>query len=163
VKLQRRTAPTGPPQGRGHYSEDGRHWWDDDASRWFRTTGGEDRLEIEVEEEPEPTLRRLAGAVTRHEGRLRYRFVARGRSDDPRWPVYEIVSAPFAVEPLRATTPPPAGGDPWADSMIARLWELERTVVEHGWLPRGRRAHWWSSVYVRPTLDWEASPEESHP
>jgi hypothetical protein len=33
---------SGPPRGPGHYSEDGRRWWEDGHRRWFPATGLED-------------------------------------------------------------------------------------------------------------------------
>ena len=41
---------TGPARGPGHYSEDGRWWWDQGQHRWFRVTGQEDVLEVEAED-----------------------------------------------------------------------------------------------------------------
>jgi hypothetical protein len=41
---------SGPPRGPGHYSEDGRRWWEDGHRRWFPVTDQEDELEIEVED-----------------------------------------------------------------------------------------------------------------
>ena len=40
----------GPPRGPGHYSEDGRWWWDQNQHRWFRVTGQEDVLQVEAED-----------------------------------------------------------------------------------------------------------------
>ena len=41
---------SGPPRGPGHYSKDGRRWWEDGHRRWFPVTDQEDELEIEAED-----------------------------------------------------------------------------------------------------------------
>jgi hypothetical protein len=39
--------------------------------------------------------------------------------------------------------------------MRARLDELDRTLVEHGWRPAGHGERWWSKTYTRPAIDWD--------
>jgi hypothetical protein len=48
---KRRAQPVaGPPWGRGHYSEDGRSFWDEASRRWLPLTDAQDTLEIELED-----------------------------------------------------------------------------------------------------------------
>jgi hypothetical protein len=87
----------GPPRGPGHYSEDGRRWWDDDHRCWFPVTDQEDQLEIEVEDYAETSLfnRLWSGLFTQYGHPTYFRFVGRARSADPRWPTYQVVGATF--------------------------------------------------------------------
>ena len=87
---------TGPPRGVGHYSQDGRWWWDDGQGRWFRTVEQEDVLEIEAEDVGGISLAAsLLTTLSSQYGNGYFRFVARARSADPRWPTYAIASATF--------------------------------------------------------------------
>jgi hypothetical protein len=77
---------TGPPRGPGHYSEDGRWWWDDGQDRWFRVTDQEDVLEVKAEDVGGISLAAsLLTTLSGQYGNAYFRFVARARSADPRW------------------------------------------------------------------------------
>jgi hypothetical protein len=45
--------------------------------------------------------------------------------------------------------------DAYGDEMRARLDELDRTLVEHGWRPAGHGERWLSKTYTRPAIDWD--------
>jgi hypothetical protein len=103
----------GPPRGPGHYSEDGRRWWDDDHRCWFPVTDQEDQLEIEVEDYAETSLfnRLWSGLFTQYGHPMYFRFVGHARSADPRWPTYQVVGATF---------PEPGLGDPQRQGTMGR-------------------------------------------
>ncbi len=157
----RKRRDAGPPRGPGHYSKDGRWWWDDGRRRWFRTTGQEDVLEIEAED-----VRGLSPLWSAYQTlaggwfTLYYRFGGRAQSADPRWPAYSVVGATFPVirgEPLDHLQNQGA----WVDTITARFDELHQRLVREGWRPSRHGAHWWSVVYRRPTLDWDTVPDGS--
>lgn len=149
----------GPPRGRGHYNDDGSQWWDRDQGRWFPTTGDVDMLEIDVEDYGHTSmLRSVATTLTGQHGTQSYRFVARGRGADPRWPELTIPSGTFPVQPLQLPIENVGPNDAWGDEMRARLAELDQTLRAEGWQPAGRGEHWWSKRYTRPALDYDAPP-----
>ena len=94
---------TGPPRGPGHYAEDGRWWWDDEQGRWFRTIGQEDVLEVEAEDVGGVSLAAsLLTTLSSQYGNGYFRFVARARSADPRWPTYAMAGATSPGHPAVA-------------------------------------------------------------
>jgi hypothetical protein len=150
----------GPPRGPGHYSEDGRRWWDDDHRCWFPVTDQEDQLEIEVEDYAETSLfnRLWSGLFTQYGHPTYFRFVGRARSADPRWPTYQVVGATFPEPGLGN----PSGKGPWADEQRASLEELQEQLLREGWRLVGRGEHWWSLRYKRPVVDLTgAGPAEA--
>jgi hypothetical protein len=127
---------TGPPRGPGHYAQDGCWWWDDDQQRWFRLTDQEDVLEIQAEDVGGISLAAsLLTTLSSQYGNGYFRFVARARSADPRWPTYAMAGATFPALGRRwRMWPPRALG--WRPSGNGS------TSCTSGWSPRvgGRRA-----------------------
>jgi hypothetical protein len=149
---------TGPPRGSGHYAEDGRWWWDDDQGRWFRTTGQEDVLEIEAEDVGDTSLAAsLVTTLSSQYGNAYFRFVARARSADPRWPTYAMAGATFPA--TRPSLDDVAAQGAWLETQRERFEELHRQLVQEGWRPAGHGAHWWSVSYTRPDVDWDTPPD----
>ena len=86
----------GPPRGPGHYSQDGRWWWDDGQQRWFRVTDQEEVLEIEAEDMGGTSLAAsLLTTLSSQYGNGYFRFVTRAHSADLRWPTYAMAGATF--------------------------------------------------------------------
>ena len=149
---------TGPPRGPGHYSDDGHWWWDDIHRRWFRTLDQEEVLEIEAEDVGGVSLvASLLTILSSQYGNGYFRFLARARSPDPRWPTYAMAGATFP-----ATRPSPedvAAQGAWLDTQRERFQELHQQLLEEGWRPAGHGAHWWSAIYRRPAIDWDTPPD----
>ena len=80
---------SGPPRGPGHYSDDGRRWWEGGLGRWFPVTDQQDQLEVELEDLAATSLPALLWTtpVTQYVAPY-FRFVGRARSADRRWPTY---------------------------------------------------------------------------
>jgi hypothetical protein len=151
---------TGPPRGPGHYSEDGWWWWDDSQGRWFRTTDQEDELQIEAEDVGGTSLAAsLATTLSSQYGNAYFRFVAQARSADPHWPTYAMAGATFPA--TRPSLDDVAAQGVWLETQRERFEELHRQLVEEGWRPAGRGAHWWSAIYKRPGIDWDTPPGAS--
>jgi hypothetical protein len=152
--------PAGPPQGSGHYSANGDLWWDDPQRRWFCTSAGEDRLEIEVEEIGERSLlRSLATTLSGSYGSAYFWFVGKATSVEPRWSSYRMVGDSFPVMRAQPFDELGAGG-PFADDARLALIKFRRCLVDQGWKAEvGRGQHWYSYLYVRPTIDWESRPD----
>jgi hypothetical protein len=149
---------TGPPRGPGHYSQDGCWWWDDDQQQWFRLTDQEDVLEIEAEDVGGVSL--AAGLLTTlssQYGNGYFRFVARARRADPRWPTYAMAGATFPA--TRPSLEDVAAQGAWLETQRARFEELHRQLLAEGWRPAGHGTQWWSAIYRRPDLDWDTPPE----
>ena len=65
-------------RGPGHYSEDGRWWWDQNQHRWFRVTGQEAVLEVEAEDVGGTSLvASLLTTLASQYGNGYFRFVGR--------------------------------------------------------------------------------------
>ena len=145
---------TGPPRGPGHHSEDGHWWWDDTHRRWFRTVDGEDVLEIEAQDvDGVSPAASLLSTLSSQYGNGYFRFVARARSADRRWPTYAMAGATFPV-----TRPSPedvTAQGAWLETQRERFQELHRQLLAEGWRPAGHGAHWWSAIYRRADLDWD--------
>lgn len=154
------TADTGPPRGRGHYNEDGSQCWDETRQRWFRTISDEDVLEIVMEDAGHTSmLRSIATTLTGQHGTQSYRFVGRARSGDPWWGDFAIVSGTFPVLAIQLPMERIRPDEAFGDEMRAQLGELEHSLVEQGWRLAGQGEHWWSKIYTRPALDWDAPPD----
>ena len=110
---------TGPPRGPGHYSDDGHWWWDDTHRRWFRTLDQEEVLEIEAEDVGGVSLAAsLLTTLSSQYGNGYFRFLARARSPDPRWPTYAMAGATFpGTRPSPETSAPRVPG--WRPSANA--------------------------------------------
>jgi hypothetical protein len=150
---------SGPPRGPGHYSKDGRRWWEDGHRRWFPVTDQEDELEIEAEDLGSTSVpARLLTTVFTQYGTPYYRFVGRARSADPRWPTYQVTGAGFPATGLDD----PSGKGAWAEEQRARLDELHQQLLREGWRLAGRGERWWSRRYTRPVVDLTgAGPAEA--
>jgi hypothetical protein len=150
---------SGPPRGPGHYSQDGRRWWEDALGRWFPVTDQEDELEIEAEDLASTSLpARLWTTLLTQYGTGYYRFVGRARSADPRWPTYQVTGASFPATGLED----PSGKGAWATEQRARLDELHQQLLREGWRSAGRGDHWWSRRYRRPVVELTgAGPAEA--
>ena len=149
---------TGPPRGSGHYSEDGRWWWDDNHRRWFRTVDREDVLEIEAQDGGGISLAAsLLSTLSSQYGNGCFRFVARARSADPRWPSYAMAGATFPV--ARPSPDDVAAQGAWLDDQYQGLDELHQQLLAEGWRPTGHGARWWSGIYRRADLDWDTPPD----
>lgn len=142
-----------PPQGTGHYSADGRQWFDDEGRRWVPVAEGCDSLVIELEDlHGVGLVRALLTGPFAHTGTAHSRFVARATSDDPRWPQYRIESAVFhGIRGLPDALPPE---EEWAPDMVAALAELRHRLETEGWLQVEHGGHPWTYRYTRPCLDW---------
>jgi hypothetical protein len=147
---------TGPPRGPGHYSEDGRWWWDDDQGRWFRTTSQEDEIEAEDVGGASLAASLLTTLSTQH-GNAYFRFVARAHSADPRWPTYAQAGATFPT--TRPSLDDVAAQGAWLETQRERFDELHRQLVQEGWRPAGRGAHRWSATNTHPAIDWGTPPD----
>jgi hypothetical protein len=150
---------TGPPQGSGHYSADGRMWWDDVKRRWFGISEGDDSLEIQVEEiGARSFLRSLLSTLSGSYGSAYFWFVGDARSADPRWPTYRVHGESFPV--LRAEPfDEPGVRIPFGAEASHALNAFRECLVAHGWLSAGRGKHWYSYRYTRPNVDWESTPD----
>jgi hypothetical protein len=150
---------SGQLRGPGHYSQDGRRWWDDGHQRWFPVTDQEDQLEIEVENYAETSLfnRLWSGFFTQWGSPSYFRFVGRAHSADPRWPTYRVVGATFPETDLDDPSK-----EPWANEQRASLEELHQRLLREGWQRVGHGEHWWSLRYRRPVVDLTgAGPAEA--
>jgi hypothetical protein len=124
---------SGPPRGPGHYSEDGRRWWENGHRRWFPVTDQEDELEIEVEDIGATSLpARLWTTLVTQYGTRYYRFVGQARSADARWPTYRAIGASFPATGLED----PSGKGAWATEQRGRLEELHQQLLRGGMAPR---------------------------
>ena len=148
----------GPPRGPGHYSEDGRWWWDQAQHRWFRVTGQEDVLEVEAEDVGGTSLvASLLTTLASQYGNGYFRFVGRARSADPRWPTYAVSGATFPG--TRPSLEDAAAQGAWLETQRERFDELHQQLLAEGWRPAGRGDHWWSASYSRPAVDWDTPPD----
>lgn len=147
---------TRPPQRRGHYSQDGRSWWDEGSGRWFPLTDDQDTLEIELEDVGGTSMvASLLTTLGSQFGNAYYRFVGRAHSADPRWPTYAIPGKTFpAPRAFLANLPP---RNEWAEGMTQALTELREDLLAQGWQPVGHGAHPWSFTYTRPGLNLAGS------
>lgn len=148
----------GPQTRRGHYSEDGAWWWDDDRGHWYRVMPPEDTLQIELEDHGHSSvLRSIATTLTGTAGAQSYRFVGRVQGADPHRPTDSVASDTFPVLPLQVHDLDHLGeGDAYAEEITAAFRKLEQTLVEQGWRLVATGDHWWSEIYTRPALEWDA-------
>jgi hypothetical protein len=152
---------TGPPRGPGRHSEDGRWWWDDDQRRWFRVTDQEEVLEVEAEDMGGTSLAAsLVTTLSSQYGNAYFRFVARVRSADPRWPTYAMAGATFPA--TRPSLEDLGAQGAWLETQRERFQELHQQLLAEGWRPAGHGAHWWSAIYRRPAIDWD-TPADAQP
>jgi hypothetical protein len=142
-----------PPQGPGHYSDDGQQWYDEAHERWLPVTGGHDTLVVEVED----VSRRgwwvgLLATLTSTQGAAYARFVGRARSHDPRWPTYTIDGPTFAR--VRGVPDDGRPHEDWAPGMGEALGALRTRLREEGWRLVDRGAEPWQERYERPCVAW---------
>jgi hypothetical protein len=151
----------GPPRGPGRYSGDGRWWWDDGQGRWFRLIDQDDVLEVKAEDVGGTSL--VASLLTTLSSQYgnAYRFVARARSADPRWPTYAQAGGTFPA--TRPSLENVAAQGAWLEIQRERFQELHRQLVAEGWRPAGHGAAWWSAIYRRPDLDCDTPADAYEP
>ena len=133
---------------RGHYSDDGLRWWDDDQRRWFVVDDGVDALHVEIEQVESPGWpTRLTTAIFAKPDAGYFRFVADVATDEPADPVSRLGSPAFASPPG-----PPFDGEPteqWTAAARHCLRHLSSELIAQGWEPVGGPD---TRTYVRPTL-----------
>lgn len=94
IKLRRNGAQ--PPQGCGHYSDDGRRWYDEAGQRWHPVIEGQDTLVVELEDVNAASgIAAVLATLSAQSGTAYSRFVGHASSVDPRWRTYEIASPTF--------------------------------------------------------------------
>jgi hypothetical protein len=147
---------TGPPQGPGHYSEDGRGWFDDATRSWLPVGADHDTLQIELED-----VNRagwwvaVLATLASQSGNAYSRFVGRAQSTDPRWGTYEIRSATFPrVRGLPDSMTPQ---EAWAPGMDEALSELRTQLAAEGWQRSGHGEAPWAETYTRPRVLWPST------
>jgi hypothetical protein len=123
------------PQGRGHYSADGKAWHDDQRAAWFPLTEVTDVLEVRLEDVGAGSW--LAGLLTvlsSQNGAAYCRFTAAPRAGQgPGW----YSSGTFSrVRSLPDDVPP---REEWTPGMRAALEELTAELREHGWTETAAR------------------------
>ena len=115
-------------------------------------------LEVEVEDVGGISVAAsLLSTLSSQYGNGYFRFVARVRGADPRWPTYAMPGATFPA--TRPTLDDMAAQGAWLETQRARFDELHRQLLREGWRPAGHGAHWWSAIYKRPTIDWDTEPD----
>jgi hypothetical protein len=94
TRSERDTA--GPQHGPGHYSPDGRQWFDDAGQRWLPVRDEQDEFVVELEDVNAASRWASALATLGSQfGNAYSRFVGHATSSDPRWPEYRITSSAF--------------------------------------------------------------------
>jgi hypothetical protein len=80
------------------------------------------------------------------------RFVGRARSDDPRWPTYQVTGSPFPrLRSIPDDVPPDEAVSPGLTDALA---DLCRRLDAEGWRAEGRGDHPWFPR-VRSCVDWD--------
>jgi hypothetical protein len=142
-----------PPQGPGHYSEDGRRWYDDAGRRWLPVIEGQDTLVVELEDVAAAAWApAVLGPLFSHVGHAHSWFVGHATSIDPRWRTYEITSATFPR--VHGVLDDVLPREAWTPGMAEALEELRRRLEAEGWLPAGHGGREWTYRYVRPSVAW---------
>ena len=145
----------GPPQGPGRYSDDGQQWFDEAGQRWLPVVAGQDTLCIQLEDVPAASLRAAVAARLPHHAAGTSRFVGHATSVDPRWPTYEIASAPFPrCRPLSETA---EHREEWPAEMTEALTQLCTQLEAAGWSRVGCGGHPWAMRYTRPRVGWPSA------
>ena len=142
-----------PPQDVGHYSPDGRRWFDEAGQRWLGVLDDQDALVITLEDVNAASWwASLLATLSSVMGNAYSRFVGRATSSEPGRPAYEITSPTFPrVRGLPDSMTPQ---EAWAPGMADALSELRRRLEAEGWREMGRGPEPWSYRYVRPRVDW---------
>ena len=98
------------------------------------------------------SLRQALAARLAHHTAPASRFVGHATSVDPRWPTYEIVSAPFPrCRPLSDTA---EHREVWPAEMTEALAQLCAQLEAVGWSRVGCGGHPWAWRYTRPRVAW---------
>ena len=132
--------------GRGHYSDDGLRWWDNDQRRWFVVDDAVDALHVEIEQVESPSWTTRLTAIFAPDAGY-FRFVADVPTDEPADPVSRLVSPIFASPHGH-----PFDGQPteqWTAAALHCLRHLSSELIAQGWAPVGGPD---ARTYVRPTL-----------
>jgi hypothetical protein len=142
-----------PPQGSGHYSEDGRQWYDEAGQRWLPVIEGQDTLVVELEDVGAASwMPAVLAPLVSQLGNGHSWFVGHATSIDPRWRTYRVTSATFprVHRALDDVLPREA----WTAGMAEALDELRGRLEAEGWLPAGHGGREWAYRYVRPRVAW---------
>jgi hypothetical protein len=103
----------------------------------------------------------LLTTLSSQDGNGTFRFVARARSADPRWPTYAMAGATFPA--TRPSMDDVRAQGSWLEAQRERFQELHRQLLAEGWRPAGHGTHWWSAIYTRPAIDWDTPPDAYEP
>jgi len=151
MKLHRHGAQ--PPQGPGHYAEDGRQWYDEAGGRWLSVVEGADTLVIELEDVgAAPWAPAALASLLSHGGHPQSWFVGHATSIDPRWRSYRITSATFPR--VHGAFDDVLPREAWTPGMAEALAELRRRFEAEGWILVGHGGREWTYRYVRPRVAW---------
>lgn len=115
-------------------------------------------LEIEAEDLGGSSMvASLLTTLASQHGNAYLRFAARLRNPDPQRPATVMTSPTFPA--TRPSMDHPAEQGAWLAIQRERFDELHRQLVEEGWRPIGRGAHWWSVIYQCAAVDPDAPPD----
>lgn len=154
--MARRNAIADADIRQGHYSEDGRWWWDDERQEWFRTTAPTETLQIELEDHGHNSVARsIVTTLTGQSGVQSYWFVARRRGDAT--DAY-ITSPTFPMLPLQIAPGRPIPEAGWPDEVHDAFNALKDALAARGWRAVDTGKQWWSTIYSRPSIDWGTPP-----
>jgi hypothetical protein len=142
-----------PPQGPGHYSPDGRTWFDEATQRWLPVLHDQETLVVRLEDvNATAWWPGLLATLSSPTGGTYAWFVGHASSGDPRWPTYVIQSDTFPR--LRSIPDDVSPEDAWAPGMATALSQLRSRLDAEGWRLVRQGEKPWDLTYVRPRVDW---------
>lgn len=136
-----------PPHGIGHYSDDGRRWFDERSRRWLPVRDEHDSLVIELQD-VEIRLGWWAGlraGLGVRGRRASSWFIGHATSSDPRWPTYWVEGCTFP----RGV----AGTDELKPEAAEALHRLQMQLEAEGWRLMDQGDSPWSFRYERPVVE----------
>jgi hypothetical protein len=134
-----------PPHGIGHYSEDGRRWFDERSRRWLHVRDQHDTLVIELQDVEIRLGWRAALRAGLRTTRPASWFIGHASSEDPRWPTYWVEGCTFS-----RMTAPEESLTPAAAEALSRL---EVQLEAEGWRLVDQGETPWSLRYERPVVE----------